>query len=375
MPYPTARSALACAFFAVAIVAGAACDGSALSAPGASPPHVTGDNPGNTGPGNTGPGNTGDVDGSVNADGGTTLPDGAVVPPPPDMVTIVVEPTDKAQALLTAIQNATSSIHMTMYLLDDKRFITALIAQHNAGREVKVVLNQMFQSGGTNQSSYTQLQAAGVPVAWAPSTFTLTHEKCVLIDGSQAWIMTMNLEYSSPSNREYLAIDTQAADIKEAEAIFEADFTGAPITPTGNLLVAPVNARSRLATLIEAAKTSVDVEAEELSDTTIVNALITAQKAGATVRIVLADNTPTPSQSNAVAQLKGAGIKLVSVSSPYIHAKAVAVDGQSAYVGSENFTTSSLQYNRELGLITTTAANVSSIQATIAKDFGIGTAL
>lgn len=187
--------------------------------------------------------------------------------------------------------------------------------------------------------------------------------------------MTMNLETSSSTNREYLAIDTAAADVAEAEAIFAADFANTPITPTGSLLVSPVNARPTLLTLIQSAKKTLDLEGEELSDTKVVLALLAAKQAGVVVRVVLADNTPSASQATAVTQLKAAGIPAVQLATPYVHAKALVVDGTRAYVGSENFTTASLQYNRELGITTTFAGSVSAVATTIAKDFAAGSAL
>src|SRR5207244_548991 len=117
----------------------------------------------------------------------------------------------------------------------------ALIAQKNAGRDVKVLLNQNFPVGGSNQTVFTQLQNAGVAVKWAPATFNLTHEKCVVVDGHTAWIMTMNATASSPTaNREYLAVDTVPADVQEAEDIFEADYAGTTANTSGLLVAAPV---------------------------------------------------------------------------------------------------------------------------------------
>ena len=99
------------------------------------------------------------------------------------------------------------------------------------------MLNQNFPDAPTsNASVFTQLQNAGVGCVWAPSEFTYTHEKAVIIDGTTAWIMTMNLTFSSPtSNREYLALDTDADDVAEADAIFEADFANTTFTPQGKL--------------------------------------------------------------------------------------------------------------------------------------------
>src|SRR5262249_798769 len=134
-------------------------------------------------------------------------------------VTIEVEPSDKGAAVLAAINLATKSIHMEMYLLSDDFVINALVAKKNAGIDVRVILNQTFpDSAGSNTATYNQLKAAGVSVVWAPSGFQYTHAKTVVIDAKSALIMTMNLTQSSATqNREYIATDTDPADVADAE--------------------------------------------------------------------------------------------------------------------------------------------------------------
>ena len=291
-------------------------------------------------------------------------------------VSIIVEPDGKSGAeVVSAINAAKTSVHMTMYMLSNSDVISALISRHKAGVDVKVLLDSSSQT--SNGSVYSQLKSAGVGVAWSSTQFTFTHEKCVLIDGKTAWIMTMNLTQSSPdANREYLAIDTTPADVTEAEAIFQGDFAGKPpASVSGPLVVAPINAVTSIVNLIASAKTTIDVEAEELSDYHTADALKAALGRGVKVRVVLSDATQTSSGQAAVAEVKGAGGKLVTVSTPYIHAKTLVVDGATAYVGSENFSTGSLQYNRELGVIFSIASEVQKITATISSDFSKGTAL
>lgn len=293
-------------------------------------------------------------------------------------VTIVIEPGDSGSALLAAINGAQKSIHMTMYLLSSGAIRDALIARSQAGVEVKIVLNQQFPPGTTvtNQSAYAALQTASVPVVWAPATFTYTHEKCLVIDGNTAWIMTMNASTSGlTSNREYLAIDSTPADVAEAEAQFAADFAGTPYSPMGNLLMSPVTARPGILGLINSARATVDFEAEEVGDTQITAALCSAQARGAKTRGVLADNTLTKTQQTAVDQLKGCGVAVSKLATPYVHAKAIAVDNRAVYVGSINFTMTSLDQNRELGLTTTAAAAVAVVARTIAVDLAAGTSL
>ena len=322
------------------------------------------------------------ADGAIAADGAIKLPDGAVITPdaatpfnPTTKVRIIVEPTDGGAAMVAAIKGATASVHMTMYLLTSTEVINALVAQKKAGRDVKVVLNQN-NTGSTNLSAYNTLKSAGVGVVWAPPNFNFTHEKTFIIDTKEAWIMTMNATQSSPtSNREYLAIDDEPADVAEAEAIFQADFANKGITPTGTLVVSPINSRNDLVALANLAKSTIDIEAEEMSDAAFVAALVAAEKRGVKVRVVLSDAPPLPMQPVAVANLKQAGASVVQLSNPYMHAKSMAVDGTYAFVGSENFSAGSLGYNREVGVIFGGVSEVAKVQSTTAKDFAAGTPL
>jgi len=289
-------------------------------------------------------------------------------------VQIFVEPSDNAQVLVSSLQNAQSSIHMTMYLLTNNTVINTLIAKKKAGLDVKVVLNKNFPSSGTdNTNVFNNLQSNGVEVVWAPSLYVYTHEKAIIVDGASVWIMTMNVTFSSPtSNREYLALDTDPDDVAEAEVIFQADFTNSGASPTGKLLVAPINARAGILDLINNAQTKLDVEDEELSDSQVVPALVAAHDRGVAVRVVLSDDSPTTAMANAVATLEGAGIAVKKLATPYVHAKAIVADDTLAYVGSENLTQNSLDANRELGLIVSALSEVAKVETTIDSDFGAG---
>ncbi|MGH7286048.1 MAG: phospholipase D-like domain-containing protein, partial [Polyangiaceae bacterium] len=261
----------------------------------------------------------------------------------------------------------------------DTDITNALIAQNAAGHEVKVVLNQTFPSGqgNSNSSAYDKLHTADANmVVYAPGSFTYTHEKCVVIDGATAWIMTMNTTYSSPtSNREFLAVDTDADDVAEADAIFQADFASQSITPDGKLLVAPDNDKGRIRALIGTATSTLDLEVEELSDSDVANDLAAAADRGVKIRVVIADDgTPSNAQTNALNELKSHGASIVLTSTPYIHAKAIVVDGVSMYVGSANLTQNSMSYNRELAIVTTSSDAISAVESALDTDFGNGTA-
>ncbi|HEX7665576.1 MAG TPA: phospholipase D-like domain-containing protein, partial [Polyangiaceae bacterium] len=311
---------------------------------------------------------------------------------PSSGISIVVEPNgNHASEIVDAIKAAKTSVYMTMYELDNSDVMTALVAQAKVV-DVKVVLDGSTATKSFNQPAFTALNKAKPGTAvWSSSSFTYTHEKCVIVDGAEAWIMTMNLTQSAPDDdREYLALDKQAADVAEATAIFKADFAGTAITPTGNLVVADTNARASLVALIGTATASLDLELEEFSDLDkngIVDAIVAALKNKVAVKIVVANNTPPSDQPTAISDVKAAGATVVQYggtsssttsSNPYVAAKTILVDCKtgtckSGYVGSENMTANSLGYNRELGVIFSDASELAKIYTTVTSDYGKGT--
>ncbi len=332
--------------------------------------------------------------------GGTPAVDAATPIVGTTGVSVIVTPsTTLASEIVTAITGAKKSVHMTMYILDNTKIVNALIAQKKAGLDVEVVLNQTFPAGTTqgNPTAYANLQANGVGVVWrnGPANTTssaYTHEKTFILDGAQAWIMTINLDNSSfTENREYVVIDNDATDVAEADAIFAADFSGATTTAGNPLVVSPNNARPALVALIDSATKTLDVEDEEFSDNNkggVVAAIASAASRGVATRVILAAGTPPATQTTAINTVKAAGAKVVvsgggsgagSASSPYIHAKAITIDCTGtacakAFVGSENISGGSLGYNRELGVVINNATEIAKIQTAINTDYAAGTA-
>lgn len=372
-------------FCAVAIAFAAAC-GSSTSSDGAGDGNTGGDDAG-------GSGSADDGGSGSSSDGGTSSDSGSGGIAPTTDVSIIVEPNgNHASELVDAINGATTSVYMTMYQIDNSSIIDAIKAQESAGHDVKIVLDGSSTNKSFNTPAYDAFNSihAGTAV-WSSTAFTYTHEKCVIVDGKEAWIMTMNLNQSSPNDdREYLAVDTDAADVTEATSVFQADFASSSITPSGNLVVANTNARADLVALIGTATSTLDMELEEFSDMNkggVVDAVVAAAHAGVKVRIVIANNSPDADQPTAIADVKAAGGSVAmfggtssggTPTHPYVAAKTILVDCgtgtcKSGYVGSENMTAASLGYNRELGVIFSKASELAKIYSTVDADFKAGT--
>jgi phosphatidylserine/phosphatidylglycerophosphate/cardiolipin synthase-like enzyme len=305
-------------------------------------------------------------------------------------VSIIVYPNgNHAAELIAAINAAKTSVYMTMYEIDDSGVVKAITSAKSRGLDVKVILDGSTTTRSNNQSAYGSFSGY---VIWSSAVFTFTHEKCVMIDHATAWVMTANAESSVPEdNREYLAVDTNATDVAEAESIFNADYGGKTVIPSGNLIVSPTNSRPDLVNLIASAQKSLDIEDEEFSDDNsngITDAVVAAAKRGVAVRLVVAGGSTDSTQTTALADVKaapGASVYVSSVTSgsgspsnPYIHAKAILVDCatgscKAGFVGSENLTTGSLEYNREVGVIIEDATQLGTVLKAMNSDFANAT--
>lgn len=263
-------------------------------------------------------------------------------------LTLFVEPDDGRQPLLDIINSAHKEILLTVYLLSDPDVELYLAEAKKRGVEVKVLLEEHpFGGAGLNPKAKEVLEKAGAEVRWANPSFTLTHEKTIVVDGRIVCILTMNLSKTAFSkNREYNTCDQNPGEVTEAKMIFEADWERKGYLPgQPNLVVSPENSRGKLTAFIKSATKSLDVEVEVLEDQRIIDLL--AQKATEIpVRIILPPVSKVDTNKKALDKLKA---KILS--SPYIHAKLIVVDGERAYLGSVNLSSQSLDQNRELGIL------------------------
>ncbi len=285
------------------------------------------------------------------------------------------EPDAGEQVISSAIIGAKKSIWLEMYLLTDRNVIQALENAARRGVDVRVMLEPHPVGGGSPQSTEAALRQAGASVEDTSPAFTLTHEKGMIIDGSIAYIMSCNFTYSALNgkNREYGIIDTNPQDVQSVVNIFTADWNRTTLSQVTdpNLIVSPINARSDLTTFIANAQHSLVIEAEELQDSGIIQAIASAARRGVTVQVILpgASSSSDPNASG-IATVKAAGAQVREDVQLYMHAKMMVADGTTGYAGSENFSSQSLDSNRELGLLIIDSTALSALQRTFQQDWG-----
>jgi phosphatidylserine/phosphatidylglycerophosphate/cardiolipin synthase-like enzyme len=134
--------------------------------------------------------------------------------------------------------------------------------------------------------------------------------------------------------------------------------------------VLPASGASPVISVIDGARTSLELEMYELSDPGVVNAIIGAHKRHVNVTVVL-DRDYTGGLVNArdFASLKRSGVKVYwGPANTIVHAKFVVADATCALIGTGNLTPQYYASTRDYWVADTNRAEVSSLAATVLGD-------
>lgn len=107
----------------------------------------------------------------------------------------------------------------------------------------------------------------------------------------------------------------------------------------------------------------------EFSDSDVRDAVVARAGAGVAVRVLLADPSWIDDNSGAAAFLAQHGITAHRLATPRLHVKAIGVDGAQAYIGSENMSYTSLDENREVGLLIAEPDGVATVHTAFETDW------
>lgn len=316
--------------------------------------------------------------GSISSGDGTAHPTPsalAELPAAPGVVEgVYVLPEDGPEGLIEELDSATSSISIEIYLLTDDSIIQALFRARDRGIVVRVLLEK-DPYGGSNQQPeiFATLDEGGIQVRWNEAAQRFSHVKLIVIDERLALILNSNLTYAAMTkNRELGVMSTDPDVVDHAVRIFASDWEGKDGSIPGPLIVSPDTSRITMIGLVDSATETLDIYAEVMTDREFIAAVEEAIDRGVRVRIVMTQSYGQDLLSEPVGELARYGAELHTLANPYVHAKLLLVDGAHAFVGSQNFTSVSMDDNREVGIVISSETNVERIQRVFDKDFAMG---
>ncbi len=299
---------------------------------------------------------------------GATCDPAAPRPQPPE---VIVGPGSGAQALeervVAAIDAASTSIDVHMYTFTVDRIADRLIAADRRGAPVRVILDGAQVGAASTRS---RLEAGGVEVRLASTTFPNAHAKYLVLDAGIAFILSGNFTVSGfDDQRNYAVIDRDPDDVADLGVIFAADWAGQAVAiGCTRLVVTTGDARSRVLGFIAAAMTTLDAELFYISDSAVRGAIIQAHTRGVAVRVLLADPVDMSENATTADTLKGAGVPVRVLATPTVHAKMLVADGV-ALIGSHNMSSTSLRDNREIGVFVREGTAAAPATAQFATDW------
>jgi phosphatidylserine/phosphatidylglycerophosphate/cardiolipin synthase-like enzyme len=317
-----------------------------------------------------------DMDPEITPDAAIDAPDTACDPRTPRTVEpqVFVGPSGLEPRLDGLIDAAERSIDVQMYLFNDTVIASHLISAKQRGVAVRAIFDR--QEGG-NETVRGQLMAAGIEVLSSSEIYSYAHAKYLLIDGQRAVIMSMNFNTDAMTHeRNYGIVDDDPQDVADVAGIFTADWAlangqhAAANLDCTRLIVSPTNAELRLQQLVASATSTLDVAALYIVDTGMRNAIGLAASRGVSVRVIL--ETPDDQDGNDVTasyfQARGIPVHYATDAQFYLHAKLIVADGV-AFVGSQNYSTSGLTLNREVGALVFEPDQAAIIHAQFESDW------
>jgi phosphatidylserine/phosphatidylglycerophosphate/cardiolipin synthase-like enzyme len=272
---------------------------------------------------------------------------------------LFIFPEATAKPLLAGIEAAQKTLRIKMFVFSDPALIAAVIAARKRGVDVRVMLNPARRSGETeNEDSRRQLVEAGVSVLDSNPAFDLTHEKSMVVDEAQAFVMSLNWETRNVTEtRDYAVVTRHPHEVAEIIACYDADWKRTQFTPRPDsaLIWCNTNGRERFAHFIDRAQHTLWLQNERYQDAVIIERVVRAARRGVKVHIVARPPHTLKAEKliegvGGLRIMSDVGAKVHKLKGMRLHGKMLLADGARAIVGSVNLAPGSFDARRELAI-------------------------
>ena len=272
---------------------------------------------------------------------------------------LIVMPDDSAKPILDAINAATKSLRVKMFLFSDPSLLKAVMDAQTRGVNVRVMLNPARRDGESeNKDTHKKLVAAGIKVMDSNPEYDVTHEKSMVVDDATAFVKSLNWETKNiTETRDYAIVTSHAHEVAEIIQCFEADWHRKSFVgdEKSHLIWCCGNGRERIAKFIDEAKDSIFVQNERYQDAVIIERLVRAARRGVKVHVMA--RPPHKLKKEKLVEAVGGmrimedvGIKIHKLKHLKLHAKMLLADHARAIVGSINLAPGSFDSRRELAI-------------------------
>ena len=260
---------------------------------------------------------------------------------------LIVQPDDGVDPIVEAIKGAERRVDILIFRFDKPSVEKALEDAVDRGVVVRALIAHTNR-GGEERLRKLELRMLerGVTVSRTADDLVRYHGKMLLAD-DRLFVLGFNYtKLDIDKSRSFGLITKNKTLIAAAEALFDADSTRQPYSPTceTDFVVSPECSRVALTTFLKTAEKEILIYDQKLSDPMILRLLKSKVKDGVDVRVIGKTG-------------KGAqGIEAVKLGDRRLHVRAVIIDGKEVFIGSQSLRKLELDSRREIGLICRTGA-------------------
>jgi phosphatidylserine/phosphatidylglycerophosphate/cardiolipin synthase-like enzyme len=274
-------------------------------------------------------------------------------------VKLIVQPDDGLKPLLQRVKRATKSIDIVIFRFDRLELEKALEAAVTRGVVVRALIAHTNTGGEKNlRKLELRLLDSGVTVARTADDLPRYHGKMMIVDNVLHVFGFNYTKLDIDKSRSFGLITADQKLVKEAGALFEADRTRQPYSPSHNrLVVSPETSRELLTAFIRGARRQLLIYDEKVSDKLIHRVLQDRVRRGVEIRVI--------------GKLEKAieGIETRKLADLRLHVRAMVRDGASAFLGSQSLRRLELDGRREVGVIVNDSRIAKQMQAVFEADW------
>jgi phosphatidylserine/phosphatidylglycerophosphate/cardiolipin synthase-like enzyme len=274
-------------------------------------------------------------------------------------VKLIIQPEDGLKPLLTSIARARKSIDIVIFRFDRPELEKALEAAVGRRVVVRALIAHTNRGGEKNlRKLELRLLEAGVNVARTADDLPRYHGKMMIVDSVLHLFGFNYTKLDIEKSRSFGLITRDQRLVKEASALFEADRTRQPYSPSHNrLVVSPETSRELLTAFIRGAKKQLWIYDEKVSDNLVQRVLQDRARRGVDIRIIGKLEKSIP------------GVETRKLPDLRLHVRAMIRDASSAFIGSQSLRRLELDGRREVGVIVNDARITRKLQAVFEADW------
>lgn len=275
---------------------------------------------------------------------------------------LLIQPGDGVSNLVNGIDNARSSVEIAIFRFDRSEIERALKNAVQRGVSVQALIAYTNRGGEESlRRLELRLLEDGVTVARTASDLGRYHDKMMIIDRRELYLMAFNLTYLDiERSRSFGIITKNGKLVQEAIRLFEADSKRRPYAAGLNsFVVSPANARKQLSAFIRGARKQLLIYDPKVSDVAMIRLLQDRARAGVEIKLIGRLTRPR------------INVEVRPLPRLRLHTRTMIRDRSQAFIGSQSLREIELDARREVGMIFRDPKAVSRLIKTFEEDWAL----